>query len=87
MAKAMGLGKELLDVGKCFVEIFLGGPIDPNGNCGSAFQPSDFEDNEFGITCPIDQSCDDRCAPLTEKNPDPGPLFPIAVGTQWYLGF
>lgn len=85
LARAMGLGKELLDVSKCFGEIFSGRPIDPNGNCGSAFQPSDFEDNEFGISCPQGISCEERCAPLVDKNPDPGPMFLIAIGAQHYL--
>ena len=83
----MGLGKELLDIGKCFVEIFSFGQIDPDGNCGSAFQPSDFEDNEFGISCPQQISCEERCKPLIRRESEPGPLYPIGIGTQRSLSF
>jgi RHS repeat-associated protein len=87
LTNAMGLGKELLDVAKCFGEIFGSGPIDPDGNCGSAFQPSDFEDNEFGLTCPPDQTCEERCAELEDKDPEPGPMYEAGIGTRWYLRF
>ncbi len=87
VAKAFGLAKEVLDVGKCFGEILSFDAIDPDGNCGSAFQDSDFEDNDFGITCPDDQTCDQRCDSLRGKEPPPGPMYLPAVGTQWYLTF
>lgn len=43
-------------------------------NCDSAEQPTDYEDNNMGRTCPAEQSCEERCKPLFGA-PDgpPGP--------------
>jgi len=87
LARTMGLGKELIDVAKCLPQIFSSQPINPDGNCGSAFQPSDSDDNEFGITCPQEQSCEDRCRPLIGREETPGPLYAITIGARWYLRF
>lgn len=48
------LFKEFSDMFRC-----LGGGRP--GNCYSAFQPTDFDDNEIGRSCPAELSCHDRC--------------------------
>ena len=55
-------------------------------NCGSAWQPADFDDNDFGITCPDKQSREDRCMGKVFDNPPPGPFCQFAIGAQAYLG-
>ncbi|MEM9553169.1 MAG: RHS repeat-associated core domain-containing protein [Acidobacteriota bacterium] len=71
-AVAASLAKEFGDVYRCVVQRQA-------GNCNSAFQPKDFEDNERGRDCPRDQSCEDRCKSLLEaREPPAGPFGPLA---------
>ena len=73
-ARQLGLRKEFLDTALCGVLKEFGSTR--NTFCRSAFQPSDFEDNDRGITCPANQTCGQRCRSL-EGRPDtaPGPFF------------
>jgi hypothetical protein len=85
VAHSAELAKEVLDVIKCVPEVISDEPIQRDGNCASAFQPSDFEDNEFGRQCPENKTCEEHCEPLAtpeERLPPPGPLYDIAVQLQ-----
>jgi RHS repeat-associated protein len=42
-------------------------------SCDSAFQPSDYQDNFTGATCPIQITCEQACAHRKNQNPPPGP--------------
>lgn len=85
LAKAFGLLKEVLDLPKCAGEI-LAGTVVPDGNCDSAFQASDLSDNDFGITCPADKTCDERCGPLIGQRAPHGPFLAPALGAQRTIG-
>jgi RHS repeat-associated protein len=88
VAKTLGFAKELLDVPKCFGEIFFSDSIDPEGNCASAFQESDFEDNNFGIECPDHRTCDHHCEQVREDfPPPPGPMFRFEIGVHSIMSF
>ena len=70
-SKAAGLGKEILDVARC---AFTG----DQGSCDSAWQPSDWDDNRTGRSCPKNKSCWEQCEPLKGRKgasaPPPGPF-------------
>jgi RHS repeat-associated protein len=74
-ARLAEIEKELLDLVKCSGEV-IARNAPPDGNCWSAFQPSDFEDNAFGRECPPKISCDQHCDPIPDKLSAPGPLWP-----------
>lgn len=87
LARDLGLLKEKFDTSVCLgltvtSRIGLGGRgIIRDRHCESAFQPEDFEDNEFGISCPADVTCDERCEQLRgEPNSAPGPLGGLVEG-------
>jgi RHS repeat-associated protein len=66
---AAGIAKEvLMDTPSCLKTLH-------QGTCDSAMQPVDFRDDYYGVTCPKNQSCKDRCRPLRDV-PDgpPGPF-------------
>lgn len=74
VASRSGLVKELLDLLRCGGEILRtrtrSGPY-----CESAFQPSDFEDNRFGLQCPEEVPCEDHCKDLIDEPAPSGPFF------------
>jgi RHS repeat-associated protein len=73
-ARVTEIEKEILDVFKCAKEI-LTNRVKPDGNCWSAFQPSDFEDNARGRACPKKLSCDQWCSAMPHDLSPPGPFF------------
>jgi hypothetical protein len=78
-ARFFGGAKEVADVFLC-----LGGY---SKACDSAFQPNDFADNERGRSCPVNESCEDRCEPLIEPSgadtSPPGPFFSWRFTRPW----
>ncbi len=77
-ARLTEIEKEVLDVVKCLREVIVG-RVPPDGNCWSAFQPSDFEDNARGRACPPRMSCDQQCEDMPTDLSDPGPFWAPAV--------
>ena len=71
------LFKEFSDIFRCIAQR-------RGGNCNSAFQPSDFEDNELGRNCPAPASCEVGCEDLKDTAETPGPfgiISPERVGS------
>ena len=74
-AVAAGLAKEFVDLVRCLKDKIMTGRSD-TGACYSAFQPSDFKDNEQGRSCPNDKTCDEQCDDLKDKvDGPPGPFY------------
>lgn len=81
LARDMGLLKESFDTATCLALKKLGkrgGGLTRllrDKQCESAFQPEDFDDNELGISCPVDVPCETRCKDLIDiPNTAPGPF-------------
>jgi hypothetical protein len=68
MAVMASLVKEAGDLTRCIIQR-------REGNCNSAFQPADFEDNETGRQCEPQVPCHEQCAGLLNaQEPSPGPF-------------
>ncbi len=80
-ARLTEIEKEILDVVKCLGEV-LAGRVPPDGNCWSAFQASDFEDNTLGRACPNKMSCDEQCKQVPNELSKPGPLWVPAASVR-----
>jgi len=78
LARRMGSNKEIFDLTVCTKLKIASGGITPflrKKHCDSAFQPSDFDDNERGIACPKEVPCDQHCGKFFgASDPAPGPL-------------
>lgn len=85
VAKTAGFGKEVLDGIRCGFEVVRGG-LGFGNHCDSTFQPTDFDDNQTGITCPDQITCDQRCEDLVGQTADPGPFFGIGIPIRISLG-
>jgi RHS repeat-associated protein len=68
MSMAGGALKEHYDMGACLVK-------GDQGRCDSAYQPSDYDDNRRGYTCPANQDCATRCEALKNSMNPPGPFW------------
>jgi hypothetical protein len=64
------LFKELSDVFRCLIQ-------GRANNCHSAFQPTDFLDNERGRRCPRWISCDEHCRLLLDEPDGPPGAFSV----------
>jgi RHS repeat-associated protein len=80
VAKPFGLLKEVIDLVGCFASSI--NSVGTGGSCESAFQPTDFEDNEFGRLCPLTISCEERCKDLAGESSPPGPFFGLSLPTS-----
>jgi RHS repeat-associated protein len=65
-SRAAGFGKEVADVVRC---AFTRDP----GSCDSAWQPTDWQDNETGRSCPKNKNCWEHCEPLKGQTGDSAP--------------
>lgn len=85
VAKNSGTIKEIIDTLRCGAEVAAG--IAMGNFCESAYQPSDFDDNDRGIACPRERTCDEHCEPLVGRTAPPGPLFGVGIGPSLTPGF
>jgi RHS repeat-associated protein len=60
-----------------FIACVIKGDI---ARCSSAYQPSDYENNDYGYSCPVNQDCGSRCEPLKGSSSPPGPYWWVACG-------
>lgn len=68
VAVMASLIKEAGDLGRCLIQR-------KGGNCDSAFQPADFEDNATGRECKPEIPCHEQCGGLrTAEEPPAGPF-------------
>jgi hypothetical protein len=78
MALSLGLFKEAFDLELC--KRISGHSLLTSikeKHCRSAYQSSDFEDNQQGLQCPARVPCDVHCEGLFgERDPAPGPFYP-----------
>jgi RHS repeat-associated protein len=77
VAKPFGLVKEVIDLVGCFASSI--NSVGTGGPCESAFQPTDFEDNDFGRRCPVETPCEERCKDLAGEDVPPGPFFGLSI--------
>lgn len=76
VAVMASLVKEAGDLGRCIIQR-------TGGNCNSAFQPTDFEDNETGRECKPNVPCHEQCGGLrTAEEPPPGPFGGLSPGNS-----
>ncbi len=69
------LFKEFSDLTRCMIQR-------KGGNCDSAFQDEDFDDNSLGRRCPQGVTCQEQCSRLlTADNPPPDPFGEFKPGT------
>jgi hypothetical protein len=80
VAKPFGLLKEVIDLVGCFASSI--NSVGTGGSCESAFQPTEFEDNEFGRLCPVTISCEERCEDLAGESSPPGPFLGLSLPTS-----
>jgi len=86
VARNSGYIKEILDLLRCGGEVLAGG-LGTGPYCDSAYQPDDFRDNERGISCPVQLTCDQRCEGLVGRPARPGPFFGSGIVTAATPGF
>ncbi len=78
LAIQMGANKEFFDLAVCAgIKSSSGGMLAfvREKHCHSAFQDSDIGDNKFGINCPMNISCGQRCGDLFPEPDTPGGPF------------
>ncbi|MDX1998419.1 MAG: hypothetical protein SF066_11940 [Thermoanaerobaculia bacterium] len=71
-AAMASLFKEFSDVFRCLIQR-------RGNNCHSAFQGTDFDDNELGRRCPETRSCEEQCLPILRLVEPDGPPGPFAI--------
>jgi hypothetical protein len=79
VAHLFGFSKEVSDTAKCLISATIH-KVGASDSCWSAFQTSDFRDNEQGMNCRPKDSCEQHCLEFKNaRETPPGPLFGIVL--------